>query len=836
MTAEVESRIAIHGALKHRFQEQGLLRTAAYVGEAELDLSGDADDASTGNADAQVASASHVVATVYAIHADTLARMDQVASDGTGSPEPVGGYQRRRCETDYGAVWVYTQLATGSGSNRQAETLLAGQRDNGVVRKNPLARGLSHQLLGMALMLGFLFLVSYVSVIGNRFVIVSLFLILWGAITVALFWLAKKKRSLFLIHVRNESPWARWLAGGIFMLAVRFVIAALSALGLFIGLSQGIGSVASIALVAGIVYFSFANRITRNSASKHLESTAAVYYSGRVSFWLVSILLLLCVSVASLWVRVPDLSELSFHDTLLWGYAQADGKDELLRQVAGLWTMTDAARIWLAEQVSSNGFSFLWKTVGWLLVLLQQFLFIVSALFLIHVAGFLAERIGARRQSDSNEKTGMGVPTPVIGFVGAVVLLLFLWNQLVPAPWASITGKTMLLRVDGHTYQLSPDEFDATMRKEFSQLDKASQQVFITISDKIDSKLDNIFEPAIDHIPTYADWYYSISGEVQKTAAILPIYDVSGKVMKTLFPENNLEEGLESLDLYARNAYADAQQVLEADFVAGMKRLLAPFETHPHRQYESIARPLDLEAAYSDYLSEMLGVDQTQKRLAVAGTAAAAALLAPKAIKAATETAKTKASQAAKNTGRAGKKAESTSRIGRMFGTVTRPVKNAYAASKMWAANNRVIGPAARFVSRTTSQIGSKIGSATIVKAGARVASRVGTRTVALLGAERVFGPLAAGAACSVVPGLGTAVCAAGAFVGITVVTELAELKYDEYKNRDDLEDVLEDQVNTIRENVRQRYQRGLMDMLHTDAHKLRASVMAQARPIDYVL
>jgi hypothetical protein len=110
------------------------------------------------------------------------------------------------------------------------------------------------------------------------------------------------------------------------------------------------------------------------------------------------------------------------------------------------------------------------------------------------------------------------------------------------------------LIIDGRPHDLPGEGFAQLFPELAAALDQEQGRAEAEIGAKIDRRLDAAFAPAIERIPHFADWYYSLPGEYSRYAAALGITGSGdlGAFMVAQFQETvtrpaNLEELVDEL-------------------------------------------------------------------------------------------------------------------------------------------------------------------------------------------------------------------------------------------------------------------------------------------------
>lgn len=461
------------------------------------------------------------------------------------------------------------------------------------------------QLLGMAVMLALLVIVAHGAVEASRWGLVGLFILLWLPMSGVMYWYARQRRRLFLILLRHQSYWKRWLQGGPIMLGLRMVVAVPLSAGLLVALSQNLDSYVRLGLVLAIGLWVLGQPAIKAWLARHYRPVALAYNSQRLTLFLVGLLLWLGLIVVGFWQHeVADVADLTGTQAFKTGQKDALGHDDWLKQLAGYWVGLEYVLFWLAERFSSTDLPLATRLGVWLLVLGQRLLFVLSLLLLLQggaLAGqALLTRSAARGRIKPTRPVGMS-----LGVAAALICAFVLWAQMAYSPWAWLTGRNLLVSVAGQDYRLSPAELDRGLDKALQALPEKGQRSIDAAEKSLYDRIDQTFAMAKKRVPEYADWRYSLRGEVKSASAYM-FSRQQEQLQKFLFPGNSLtrlaKNLAQGLDQQSQKHHAK----LGNELVTQVEKALGLFKAHPHDAKARRTQLLPLKKAYNSYLAEQL--------------------------------------------------------------------------------------------------------------------------------------------------------------------------------------------------------------------------------------
>jgi hypothetical protein len=208
-------------------------------------------------------------------------------------------------------------------------------------------------------------------------------LLLWLPLLVLLFWRRRMARRAWLrVHLRPESPWARRLRGGVLMLTGQALLAALLAMALLISLARGVPHSTWIVLVLCVPFWAKAWSGLQTYLGRHASAEFLTVTAARVLVWGAAALLLLGLATWGLWRPIPDLGELSLVDAVRHYAAGQAADSPVLRFLLTLTAALDGARHWLAQHWFEGLPGVGLRLVAWMVVLVQEWLFVWPCLLL----------------------------------------------------------------------------------------------------------------------------------------------------------------------------------------------------------------------------------------------------------------------------------------------------------------------------------------------------------------------------------------------------------------------------------------------------------------------
>lgn len=642
------------------------------------------------------------------------------------------------------------------------------------------ARFSACRLLYMAIVVALLYVVSFVCVTGDRTVVVVCFAGLWIPLAAVLFGLARQRRQLVLVYFKRSSPWFDRLKGGPVMLGVRLIVALPVALGLLVSLGQGIGQIAWVGLCLTALVWAWVYPGVYNRAGVHLVQNARCFIAGRLTYWSMVPLLLAGLLIASFWVAVPDYSGVSAVEAFQQGRGQALAQAPWLHFLTGLWAGLGGLHYWFAELLSTGSNNIVVRFLIWCVVLLKSVFFVIPALLMMQGANSLADQhVGSALAKPSARRQRRALSHLLI-VLAMLIFAVLLWDRLAPLPWSWLTGKTVVIEVQGTSYQLSPAQLDSIIDTQVGRLETHNNGYYRELNAQIGNRIDTVFASAIRRVPSYVDWYYSIPGQaVRATASVISLFsdESDHAVMRRLFPNRELDDRFDALNNYFSGRYQAIESALQSHFRKGLVKQLKPFRRHPHRKHLEDVTSLEPDRLYAASLADTLGASSAQLQM---GTAAGVGVVVA-------------------------------------------------------LARKQIGSVATGGVERLSTRLAGK----RVAKAAEKSAARSAMRAVSR-GAGRVLGRAAVAwelpaAACAIVGPGGSVACGVAAFAVVTVVTEYAEVKLDKRLHAEQLHDRLVTRLTGMRDSLKQQYSQKLHAMM-ANMQNLRQDLDKRVKPASSIL
>lgn len=224
--------------------------------------------------------------------------------------------------------------------------------------------------------------------------------VLWLPVLALLFWRRRMARRAWLrVHLRPESPWTRRLRGGLLMLITQALLAAFLALALLVSLARGIPPLTWIVLVLCVPLWAMAWRGLQTYLDRHASEEFLPVTAARILVWSAAALLLLGLATWGLWRPLPDLGELTLFEAVRHFAASQEAESPLLRFLLTLTTALDGARHWLAQHWFEGLPGVGLRLVAWMVVLVQEWLFVWPCLLLWEAVSHVVYGHAARPES-----------------------------------------------------------------------------------------------------------------------------------------------------------------------------------------------------------------------------------------------------------------------------------------------------------------------------------------------------------------------------------------------------------------------------------------------------
>lgn len=198
-----------------------------------------------------------------------------------------------------------------------------------------------------------------------------------------LFWRRRVRRRAFLTaYVSPASPLARWLRGGWLLAASQSVAAALLTLILMMALIRLRDPGVWIVLLAAGLALVLVQSLLRHGLRNHASPLYLPALSWRLSVVLIAVLMLATLTAMALQQAYPAFAGVSL-ERAVWHLAdQEQARSATAQMLLQMAAAKDGLRLWLAQQLMPVPGMSLLQLFGWLLVLVDEALFVWSYLIL----------------------------------------------------------------------------------------------------------------------------------------------------------------------------------------------------------------------------------------------------------------------------------------------------------------------------------------------------------------------------------------------------------------------------------------------------------------------
>jgi hypothetical protein len=149
-------------------------------------------------------------------------------------------------------------------------------------------------------------------------------------------------------------------------------------------------------------------------------------------------------------------------------------------------------------------------------------------------------------------------PRPALVAQGLLVLLAagglsWSFTQVAPRHWQPPPEAAVVLA--GEHYRVAPDELRSLQELSALHFGAGEESARTLVASQIDAHLDRMFAHALERLPEFADWYYSLRGEYSRAAmaalsfanVVEPGY-VANQAAAMLLPENAWAASFEQLE------------------------------------------------------------------------------------------------------------------------------------------------------------------------------------------------------------------------------------------------------------------------------------------------
>jgi hypothetical protein len=248
------------------------------------------------------------------------------------------------------------------------------------------------------------------------------------------------------------------------------------------------------------------------------------------------------------------------------------------------------------------------------------------------------QRSSKRRNADAIRRLAtVELPAQALLVVLATAVLAWSFAHVTPRQWHAPAAAEVVLQ--GQHYRVPAEEL--RWLESFSALhfSAGAQAARAIAAAQIDAHLERVFSHALERVPAFADWYYSLRGEYSRAAmavwsvasGVEPGY-VANQAAAMLLPDQTWAESFERLERETAAALSAQQtQVREAWLDAVTRRLSAHRVPAPLPSGAAHATPqLPLDAFVHDLVARERGV--LNRRLSLSTVAAGASAAAAPAL------------------------------------------------------------------------------------------------------------------------------------------------------------------------------------------------------------
>lgn len=193
-----------------------------------------------------------------------------------------------------------------------------------------------------------------------------------------------RRRAFLKVYVAAESPWQRWLRGGLLLALRPLLLGGVLALLLMVALARVGDYRVWLALIAAGPVLVLVRAWLLARLAKHAGHLYLPILSWRLAALMVGGLLTLLLVLLAFHQAYPDFAGVSL-ERAIWHLVDLEharsGPAQVLLQAAAA---KDGLRLWLAQQLMPAPATSLVHLLGWLLVLAEEVLFVWSYLLLCH--------------------------------------------------------------------------------------------------------------------------------------------------------------------------------------------------------------------------------------------------------------------------------------------------------------------------------------------------------------------------------------------------------------------------------------------------------------------
>ncbi|MFN3713413.1 MAG: hypothetical protein ACK4SX_07135 [Alcanivoracaceae bacterium] len=449
-------------------------------------------------------------------------------------------------------------------------------------------------LIWLVLLVAVLKLFGYLAVVASDLGVTVLWLLLWVPLLAVLFWRARRRRAVALsAYLTEHSRWRHRLRGGLVMAAIQAAAALPLSILLLAVISQpqapAFWWLMLFAVPLWLCCWQLSLRLLRADVSVLLLSHAA----GVLAVRMAGVILVLLWLLVSLWLPVADVSSMTLFQAARLGMAEAAGESQALVAPAAIWHGFSYVHLWLVQTLTTP--SSLLSLLAWMLLLVQGACFVWPLLLLMQGVSVLCNRQPAPVSAADGSASPGPLASPSLAAATAVAVLLMSWVVLTPRPFGWLVGEPQVIQLGGSRYALPADRLDQILRDNADWLDGDLAVRFVALQRLTDRELDRLFADARARVPGYADWHYSLSGGMTRTAfGLMEYFSADNEravrmLSERLFPAALWQRKLQVFEQQVEGAYDNQLAFLHDDMLADLQRRLAGWEAHPHLRVDAEA-------------------------------------------------------------------------------------------------------------------------------------------------------------------------------------------------------------------------------------------------------
>jgi hypothetical protein len=450
----------------------------------------------------------------------------------------------------------------------------------------PAAR-LLQPLLWLVLLVAGLRLLGYLTVVASDGGVLLAVVLLWLPLSALLFWRARQRRAVLLAAwLSDQSRWRHRLRGGLIMAAIQSAAALPLSLLLLAVISQPQTPAFWWLMLAAAPLWSlcwwWCRRVLRTDVGAALLDHATGVWAVRLA----GALLLGVWLLVSLWLPVADVSSLSLFQAARLGMAEAAGESSLLLAAAGIWHGFSYLYLWLVQTLTEPGTGLSW--LAWMLLLLQGACFVWPLLLLMQGLTLWLARRGESAAQVTDRSSSTLSPSLPVALLCGLALLLVSAAVVLPRPFGWLVAEPRVVQLGGHRYAVSDSQLEQILRDNADWLEGDLAVRFVALQQLVDGELARLFADARARVPAYADWHYSLSGGMTRSAfGLMEYFSADNEravrmLSERLFPPAQWQQKLQSFEQVVASTYVQQLAFVHDDMLADLQRRLAGREAHPH--------------------------------------------------------------------------------------------------------------------------------------------------------------------------------------------------------------------------------------------------------------